>query len=93
MEKKWIIQRPDEQSVQQLQEQLKLSPIAAKILVARGSQTMEQAQKILSMDERALHDPFLLHNMDKAVERIEQALEAGEKILIYGDYDAGATRF
>lgn len=86
--KKWVIQRPNEQHVEHLQKQLKLSPIAAKILVARGCQTVEQAQKILSMDEQAIHDPFLLHNMDKAVARIEQALEAGEKILIYGDYDA-----
>ncbi|WP_042475102.1 single-stranded-DNA-specific exonuclease RecJ [Bacillus ndiopicus] len=87
LNKKWIIQRPNEQAVQHLQQQLKLSPIAAKILVARGCQTVEQAQKILSMDEQALHDPFLLHNMDKVVERIEHALEAGEKILVYGDYD------
>ncbi|MEC1178311.1 single-stranded-DNA-specific exonuclease RecJ [Metasolibacillus meyeri] len=88
LNKKWVIQRPNEQHVQHLQEQLKLSPIAAKILVTRGCQTVEQAQKILTIDENALHDPFLLHHMDKAVARIQQALEVGEKILIYGDYDA-----
>ncbi|MEO4052151.1 single-stranded-DNA-specific exonuclease RecJ [Solibacillus sp. CAU 1738] len=86
--KKWIIKHPDKQLFSQLQSELKMSAIATKILVARGCQTAEQAQALLSMDERALHDPFLMHSMDKAVARIEQALDNDEKILVYGDYDS-----
>lgn len=86
--KKWYVQRPDEQSVKKLQDDLKISAIAAKILVARGFKTAEEANGILHMTDEAIHDPFLMHGMRQAVDRIEQALEQGEKICVYGDYDA-----
>lgn len=91
--KKWQVHTPDEAVVQTLQDGLQLSSMAAKILAARGFTSVEQATKWLHMDEQAMHDPFLLNGMDEAVFRIEQALEEGEKIMVYGDYDAGATRF
>lgn len=84
---------PDEATVTALQQGLQLSSMAAKILAARGFTTVEAATNWLQMDESAMHDPFLMNGMDEAVFRIEQALEEGEKILVYGDYDAGATRF
>lgn len=86
--KKWVVQRPNEQSVQQLQDELNISAIAAKILVARGCNSPESAKSILHMTEKAVHDPFQMHGMQEAVDRIEQALENGEKICVYGDYDA-----
>lgn len=91
--KRWQVERPDEQLVQQLQNDLQLSALAAKILVARGCETSAHAESLLNMTEATLHDPFLMHGMTEAVARIEQALDNGEKILVYGDYDAGATRF
>lgn len=65
-----------------------LSPLAAQILYQRGIQTAQALSDFLTADLSQLHDPYLLHDMDKAVERIRQAIEEGEKILIYGDYDA-----
>lgn len=65
-----------------------LDPIAAKLLYERGIQTREDLQKFLQPSLEDLHDPYLLHDMDKAVERIRRAIEDYEQILIYGDYDA-----
>ena len=86
--KRWQVERPDEQLVQQLQNDLQLSAIAAKILVARGCETSAHAESLLNMTEISVYDPFLMHGMAEAVARIEQALDNGEKILVYGDYDA-----
>ncbi|KOY81039.1 single-stranded DNA-binding protein [Lysinibacillus macroides] len=91
--KRWQVERPDATLVQALQNDLQLSAIAAKILAARGCETPADAESLLNMTEASIHDPFLMPGMTEAVARIEQALEKGEKILIYGDYDAGATRF
>ncbi|MFU2206173.1 single-stranded-DNA-specific exonuclease RecJ [Streptococcus pluranimalium] len=65
-----------------------LDAIAAKLLVERGITTEEALDDFLSADLSKLHDPFLLHDMEKSVERIRQAIEVGEQILVYGDYDA-----
>jgi len=86
--KRWQVERPDAMLVQTLQNDLQLSAIAAKILAARGCETTADAESLLNMTEASIHDPFLMHGMAEAVARIEQALENGEKILIYGDYDA-----
>lgn len=85
--KQWVVQTPNETLIQQLQTELQLSSIAAKILAARVK-TVEEAKKIIHMDDSNLHNPYLLSGMKEAVERIEQALNNGEKILVYGDYDA-----
>lgn len=91
--KKWLIQSPDEEKVKELEKVLDIPSIAAKILVARGFENPAAAKQFINIDESFVHDPFLLHGMDLAVERIKKAIEANEKILVYGDYDAGATRF
>ena len=92
-QKLWTITQQDDQLVKQFSEQLNISTIAAKILIARGCTSVEQAKPLLKIDETQYHDPFLMAGMEDAVMRIEQALDNGEKILVYGDYDAGATRF
>jgi len=86
--KRWQVERPDVELVQALQNDLQLSAIAAKILAARGCETTADAESLLNMTEANVHNPFLMHGMAEAVARIEQALDNGEKILVYGDYDA-----
>ena len=86
--KRWQIDRPDEELVNQLAKELKLSTMLTKILVARGITTSEQANTYLHMDESNLHDPFLFHDMQKAVDRVKQAIDTQQQITIYGDYDA-----
>ncbi|MER1998637.1 MAG: single-stranded-DNA-specific exonuclease RecJ [Lysinibacillus sp.] len=86
--KQWVVHQPEEQLVKQFQQQLNISTIAAKVLVARGCETIEQAQKLLQTDESSLHDPFLLHGMQEAVDRIEEAIFEEQRILVYGDYDS-----
>ncbi len=65
-----------------------LDAIAAKLLAERGIDTEAALDQFLTADLANLHDPFLLHDMEKAVLRIRQAIEQGEQILVYGDYDA-----
>ena len=61
--------------------------VSAKLLWNRGLRTAEEANRFLRLEETRFHDAFAIRDMDKAVARIEAALEAGEKIAIYGDYD------
>ncbi|MEQ9763738.1 single-stranded-DNA-specific exonuclease RecJ [Streptococcus sp. ZJ151] len=65
-----------------------LDAIAAKLLVDRGITTEEALDDFINVDLSKLHDPFLLHDMEKSVNRIRQAIENDEQILVYGDYDA-----
>ena len=65
-----------------------LGPEVARLLFERGIQDQESLQKFLEPSLEELHDPYLLHDMDRAVARIRKAIEDGEFILIYGDYDA-----
>lgn len=66
----------------------KITALASKIIYSRGIDTEEKLSQFLSNDLSKLHDPYLLHDMDKAVARIRQAIENYEQILVYGDYDA-----
>ena len=81
-----------EQEVQQqLERELNISSAAARMLVVRGIQTADEARAFVRPSLDKLHDPFLMKDMDKAVERLHQALTQDEKILIYGDYDVDGT--
>ena len=77
--------------VEALSSQLGMSSVLTNLLVQRGIDTVEKAKKFFSPALRDLHDPFLMKDMDKAVERIEKAVKAGEKVMIYGDYDVDGT--
>ncbi len=77
-----------EEAAQQLSESLGLPPLMARLLVQRGITNAGQAQSFLYGGEEELHDPFLLKGMEPAVQRIQLAQERGEKVRIYGDYDA-----
>ena len=81
-----------EQEVQQqLEKELNISSAAARMLVVRGIQTADEARAFVRPSLDKLHDPFLMRDMDKAVERLHQAITQNEKILIYGDYDVDGT--
>ena len=72
--------------------ELGISPVLAQLLVQRGITTFDEAKKFFRPQLTDLHDPFLMKDMDKAVQRINQAIANKEKILVYGDYDVdGAT--
>ena len=90
----WNIRRltaVEEDTKQQLERELNISPAAARMLVVRGIQTAEEARAFVRPSLDKLHDPFIMKDMDKAVERLHQAIVQREKILIYGDYDVDGT--
>jgi single-stranded-DNA-specific exonuclease len=94
MTHKWIIKTLDDQQIEikkTLAEALNISPILAQLLVQRGINTFEDARNFFRPDFANLHDPFLMTDMEKAVNRLTGAIEDNEKILIYGDYDVDGT--
>ncbi len=91
MQKRWAIKQTDELKVNALQQELKVHPVLCRLLVQRGIETYEQAKKFFRPELSDLHDPFLMKDMDKAINRINEAMAANEKILIYGDYDVDGT--
>ena len=91
MQKRWKILTPDKQKSHLLQQSLKISPVICDILVQRGIETFELSKKYFRPELTDLHDPWLMKDMDKAVERIIRAISNKEKILIFGDYDVDGT--
>ena len=67
------------------------SPVIAELLVQRGITTVDDAEHFLNPSLSDLHDPFLMQDMDKAVDRLNKAMGSKEKILVYGDYDVDGT--
>jgi single-stranded-DNA-specific exonuclease len=86
-ERRWNIAVSDEDQVIRLSKESSLPRLLCRILLNRGIATPEAASRFLSSSLAEIHDPFLLKDMDKAVFRIQNALLAGEKICVYGDYD------
>ena len=82
------IAAPDKQIVEQLSQELGINPVIARLLAERGITTPEETHSFIQPSMQAVHDPHQLHDMDKALERIQEAVAAGEQITVYGDYDA-----
>ncbi|MBE6242590.1 MAG: single-stranded-DNA-specific exonuclease RecJ [Bacteroidales bacterium] len=92
VEKKWILRESTEpETVRQLSSELGVDPVLAELLVQRGVRTFHQARSFFRPSLDDLHDPFLMTDMEKAVERVHDAVISGEKILVYGDYDVDGT--
>jgi single-stranded-DNA-specific exonuclease len=92
MNKRWAVRdNADEDEVNSLAAALNMDVVLSKMLVQRGIRTYEEARYFFRPDERHLHDPFLMADMEKAILRIEKAIASGEKILVYGDYDVDGT--
>ncbi len=82
---------PEPQKVQPLADALNVDSFIAQLLVQRGIETFEQARQFFRPSFSDLHDPYLMKDMDRAVQRIEKAIEDQENILIFGDYDVDGT--
>ena len=92
MEKKWLVKNGGrEEEIIELKESLKVDRIIATLLHQRGLRSFEEARSFLNPDLTDLHDPYLMKNMDLAVERLIQAIDSKEKILLFGDYDVDGT--
>lgn len=91
-ESKWEIkEQPDNKIVDQLSAELGIDRVLAELLATRGVESYEQARAFFRPSLDQLHDPFLMKDMDVAVERLHKAIESGEKLLVYGDYDVDGT--
>ena len=91
MYKNWNILSPDKMAVTALAQALGVSETIAHLLVLRGITTFKDAKLFFRPETSHLHDPFLMKDMQKAVDRIELSILQKEKILVYGDYDVDGT--
>jgi single-stranded-DNA-specific exonuclease len=92
MEYKWIIrEKADLKAVESLGKEINLNQTLANMLVNRGVDTFQKAKDFFRPDPDKLHDPYLMKDMDKAVDRLALAIQREEKILVYGDYDVDGT--
>ena len=90
MNYRWNYEPPTTENVacaEALAEEVRVSPAIAQMLVERGIRTAEQARKYFHPQLLELHDPYLMKDMDRAVERLNEAMGQRERIMIYGDYD------
>ncbi len=91
MQKRWNILSANKNKLDALHQSLKVHPVLCKILVQRGMETIEEAKNFFRPSLNDLHSPWLMKDMDKAVERIITAINNNEKILVFGDYDVDGT--
>jgi single-stranded-DNA-specific exonuclease len=91
LEKRWKILTADEEKAALLQKTLGISPIICNILVQRDIETFEQAKEYFRPQLNMLHSPWLMKDMQKAVDRVLHAVTNNEKILVFGDYDVDGT--
>ncbi|HAD11438.1 MAG TPA: single-stranded-DNA-specific exonuclease RecJ [Saprospirales bacterium] len=87
----WKLIPTDDTEAERLHAELKIPLLFCKLLLQRGIRTREDASIFFRHDLSNTHNPFLMKDMDKAVERLDHALQSGERILLYGDYDVDGT--
>lgn len=92
MEKRWAyVNEPEQQKVTELALALNIDNTLAKVLVQRNIFNFNDAKTFFRPSLNHLHDPFLMQDMEKAIDRIDQSISSNEKVLIYGDYDVDGT--
>jgi len=89
---RWTLKtKPSQDKIKHLAEALNVEDFVATLLIQRGIETFEDAKNFFRPSLEHLHDPYLMKDMDKAVARIERAIENQENILVFGDYDVDGT--
>ena len=90
--KQWVLEElPKENDVTALRKSLNLSRPMAVLLLQRGIDEYNKAKEFFNPDLSQLHNPMQMQDMEKATSRLQQALQEGEKIMVYGDYDVDGT--
>ena len=88
----WILNNTnDNEAVDTLSKELKISPILSSMLVKRQIRTYDQAKDFFRPNFESLHDPFLMKDMDRATKRLNKAIQDNESIMVFGDYDVDGT--
>ncbi len=89
---RWTLKTsPEQKEIKRLSNELKVEPLIAQLLLQREIHDFEEAKRFFRPQLSDLHDPYLMKDMDIAVERIETAISKEENILVYGDYDVDGT--
>ena len=92
IECKWTVKdQADPAKVERLATEVGIDKVLSELLIQRGVETFDEARAFFRPSLSNLHDPFLMKDMDKAVERLHDAIGSNEKILVYGDYDVDGT--
>jgi single-stranded-DNA-specific exonuclease len=92
MHKKWVFkEKPNEEKEIKLAEELNISRLLSRLLLQRGINSFEKAKNFFRPELESLYDPFKMKDMNRAVERIEEAILNNQKVLVYGDYDVDGT--
>lgn len=92
MEKRWIYKEaPPREAVEKLSQEININPYLSTVLVQRGTNNFDAAKTYFRPSLNQLHDPLLMKDMQLAVDRLKSAIDAEEKILVYGDYDVDGT--
>jgi single-stranded-DNA-specific exonuclease len=91
VQKRWIIQKHDHAAVERLASEIGVKPLVAAMLISRGFDSAESATKFLNPAYDHLHDPLLLKGMRAAADRVLDAIDRREKVLVWGDYDVDGT--
>ncbi len=91
MQKRWKILKSDKEEVEKLHEALKVGHLLCELLVQRGYTTYNTTKDFFRPQLDHLHDPWLMKDMEKAVQRITDAFDNGERVMVYGDYDVDGT--
>ena len=81
----------EQAAAERLSTELEISPVAGRILAARGLRTAAEARSYIRPSLESLHDPFLMRDMGAAVDRLSRAIDNHERIMVYGDYDVDGT--
>ena len=88
----WILDNTnDNEAVETLSKELKISPVLSSMLVKRQIRTYDQAKDFFRPNYESLHDPFLMKDMDRATNRLNKAIQDKESIMVFGDYDVDGT--